>query len=231
MISFRNILRIVFVITLCFLAQSASATVFNEGETIKYEVKSLGVKLGDATLVFNGRTMIGQKERVLVTFTAKGMNFYDEEMIYLDPDTFFPVMVKRDLNIFGKKEKITEIYDQKKGTVEITINSKKKTKHLSLKQDNAIENIYGFIFRSRKSAKFSEGNKIKLQLPTQEVNIDILKQTKIALAGKKYEAFLMKGTPKRIKIWFDVGENKIPLRIKGAMGIGNTTMSMVEYLP
>jgi len=62
-----------------------------------------------------------------------------------------------------------------------------------------------------------------------QINKDSTQKTKLNVANNQYEAFLMKGSPKKLKIWFDAGQNKIPLRIKGAMGIGNTTMSMVEY--
>ena len=81
------------------LAGSAMAAdpVFKKGEKIYYSVKQMGAKVGDAVLEYKGEVYQEQKKCVLIVFTAKGFNFFDEERIYVDPETLFPLKVMRDL--------------------------------------------------------------------------------------------------------------------------------------
>ena len=85
---------------------------FRRGETITYDIRKMGISVGEAKLVFHGLTEADNGKRVFqVSFTAKGFQFTDVERIYLDPKTFYPVAIERDVNFFGKKEQIIETYD------------------------------------------------------------------------------------------------------------------------
>ena len=88
---------------------------FRPGETIQYDIKKLAVKAGEATLTFQGLVSLEGQSAFLITFASKGLKFFDEEKIYLDPPTFLPKRVERDLNIFGKKEEIIEYYNAQEG--------------------------------------------------------------------------------------------------------------------
>ena len=120
---------------------------FANGEKIIYSIKKMGVKAGEASLVFHGSTRVKNKEVYLIQFTASALNFFDQEKIYVDPKTFYPVMVKRDLNIWGKKERITEEYLTDKGQVKITKNAGGKTTVQTIEKKGAVDNIYCFIYR------------------------------------------------------------------------------------
>src|SRR5947207_1532528 len=107
------IICLLFVCSYLYAAQPP----FRVGETIYYKIHKLGLR-GDAVLSYKGPRLLGRKKTVLIVFTSRGFNFYDQERIYLDPDEFRPVHVERDINIFGKRERITEEYS--KGGIEIT---------------------------------------------------------------------------------------------------------------
>lgn len=199
------------------------------GEMITYDIKSLGVRAGQATLSYQGLKDLGGKKSVLIVFTARAANFYDEEKIYADSQTLYPVRVERDLNIWGKKEKITEEYNQAKGIITITKIVNNKTTTQTIEKAGPIDNIYCFIYRYRKTGQFKIGDSFLIQLPTRNITIDLVKTTKMKAAGKVFETYYMQSDPAKYRVWFDKSEKKIPLRINGAVGINDTAMIMTEY--
>ena len=82
---------------------------FRPGETIRYDIKKLKMRVGQASLTFHGLVSMEGQSALLITFTSKGLKFFDEEKIYVDPRTFLPRLVERNLNIFGKKRKSSNI--------------------------------------------------------------------------------------------------------------------------
>src|SRR6185503_16960846 len=109
---------------------AVAGDVFLPGETIQYDIKKV-FSLGKASLTYNGPQTVNNQELVLITFRTEGLNFYDEEKIFVDPVDFYPLVVERDLDIWGKKERIREVYDQKAGKITITkIADKKKSQQV-----------------------------------------------------------------------------------------------------
>src|SRR3990167_3482677 len=152
-----------FVLFFCQLpAQSASipnkTLSFAPGEKILFSIKKMGLKVGEASLAFHGLTKLGEKEIFLIVFKATAMNFFDEEKIFVDPQTFYPIKVQRELNIWGKKEKITEEYFPEKGIVKITKNANGKTSEQTIKKRGTLDNIYSFIYRYRTQGQFRIGD-------------------------------------------------------------------------
>lgn len=199
------------------------------GETITYSIKQVGVKAGEATLSCEGPVMKDGKEFVLFVFRADGFNFWDEEKIYAHPETLFPHMVERDLNIFGNKERIVEYYEPQAGRVRIVKTADDKTTEQILEKQGQLDNIYCFIYRYRRDGRFKIGDILKLSLPTQDIEITLVRKNSIGAGGKKYDAFYMQSNPAKYKIWFAADEQKTPLRIDGAVGVGKTSMVMREY--
>lgn len=200
------------------------------GEKITYSIRQMGIKAGEAVLTYVGPAEKDGKKYTLITFRADGLNFLDEEKIYADPKSLLPLIVERDLNIFGKKEKITEKYDTKKGEVRIVKVTSDNKEEMTIKKDGALDNIYCFIYRYRRDGNFEVGNKLTINLPTLDLVIKLQEKTEIAAGGKKRPAFYMQSDPKKYRLWFETGEDNIPLRIDGAVGFGNTSMVMKEYL-
>jgi hypothetical protein len=206
----------------------AQAAPFQQGEKICYSVKQFGVKAGDATLELKGDAYLEGKRYTLILFRAKGFNFYDEERIYVDGATWLPQRVLRDLNIFGKKEKIAEDYFHSDGYVRVTKIANGKTVVQRFDTKGPVDNIYGFIYRYRLSQKFGQGDGFAMQLPTTRVNLKLMEATEFKTAGKTYQAVLMRSDPAKYSIWFDTGVRRLPLRIAGAVGLSNTVMTMVD---
>lgn len=206
---------------------------FQTGEKITYDIKKIGVSAGKATVELKGETALNDQKLLLIIFTAKGPKFLDEEKIYVEPETFLPIRVERNLNIFGNTEQITEDYDAKKGLVKITKIAGGKTTEQVIEKAGRMENIYGFLYRYRQTGNFKIGNAVKLNLPTKNLTLKIIKQYNISIARKTYSSFFMQSDPKRYNIWFDSGSQKLPLRIDGALGMGKTSMMLekIEYSP
>jgi len=206
----------------------AQAAPFQPGEKICYNVKQFAVKVGDATLELKGDDFLDAKKYTLIIFRAVGFGFYDEERIYVDGATWLPQHVARDLNISGKKEKISEDYFHQDGYVRVTNISDGKTVVRRLNTQGPVDNIYGFIYRYRQNGTFNLGDSFAMQLPTILVNLKFVEAMDFKAAGKTYKAVLMKSVPAKYSIWFDTGSRRLPLRIAGAVGISNTVMTMVN---
>ena len=198
---------------------------FKDGETIHYDIKKMGMKAGEATLTFNGVQEKDGQEALLIIFASKGFQFFDEEKIYLDPKTFYPIVVERDLHIFGKNEKITENYSHNE--VRIVKTTKDNKVEEVIKKGAALDNIYGFIYRYRARGSFEIGEGMEINLPTQEVTVKLADRRKYDIDGHSYDAFYAVGKPKKLKIWFADTSDKLPLRIDGAL-MGKTSLIMKE---
>ncbi|MBU0468415.1 MAG: DUF3108 domain-containing protein [Candidatus Omnitrophica bacterium] len=201
---------------------------FEKGETFKYAIKKLGVTAGEATLEFKGEAEIYGKNALLIVFTSEGFNFYDQEEIYLDPETFYPIAVKRDLDIFGNKEQIEEKYDALTSSVTISKMVKGKLQELKIKKDLPLDNLYCFIYRLRNSARLKVGYSFDVVLPTADVKIEVKEKLEFKVMDKKFNTFFMQSVPKKYRIWFDDSEAMVPLRIDGAVGFGKTSMVLTE---
>ncbi|MBL8014265.1 MAG: DUF3108 domain-containing protein [Candidatus Omnitrophica bacterium] len=223
-----NVFLTVFLVCVPAFAQEVKLP-FTKGEVITYSIKKLAVKAGEATLTFEGETQVKDQKVYLIVFKADGFNFYDEEKIYVSIDTFAPVQVLRDLNIFGNKEKITEDYLSREGKIVITKTADGKTTQSTINKDGQIDNIYGVIYRYRASGKFQIGDEIQLRLPTKDISLKLQKSVSIKAAGQVYPSFFMSSVPSQYQIWFDAGDKKIPLRINGAVGMANTVMTMKSF--
>lgn len=199
------------------------------GEKITYSIRQVGLKAGEAVLSLEGLVHLDDKDYMLITFKAQGINFYDFEKIYADPKTLFPQIVQRDLNIFGSKEKIAEYYEPKDGKVRVVKQAGGKTSEQVIEKKGDLDNIYCFIYRYRRDSDFKAGDILSINLPTMDLKIGLEEKRAISAAGKKYEAFFLQSKPSKYKLWFDAGRQKIPLRIDGAVGVGSTTMTMKSY--
>lgn len=196
------------------------------GERLTYSIHKLMMNVGDVVLEFKGFSEYEGKELVLIEFTADGFNFYDHEKIYLDPNTFCPLVVERDLDIFGAKEKIREEYDPQKGSVTLYKTVGDTTETQQIDQGQPLENIYGFIYRYRLSGAFKKGETFNINLPTLNVTMQSIDKRHYSFEGEKKDVLFMQSDPKKFRLWYDLSTDKIPLRIDGAVGFGSTSMRL-----
>jgi hypothetical protein len=163
---------------------------------------------------------------IYIDFVSKGMNFSDHEKIYLDPKRLTPLFIERDLNIFGKKEQIVEHYTQ--GHLRIVKTAGGKTTEQAIDKPGWMDNIYAFIYRYRQSGTFQLNETLDINLPTKDLKIALVRKESMTIGRKKYDVLYMQSKPSKYKIWFDASEKKLPVRISGAVGLGNTAMVMKE---
>lgn len=223
---------------LCLLCASQAlagetAPAFMPGEKLHYSVKQLGIKAGDATLEYKGDTYLAGKKYTLITFTARGFNFFDEERIYADPVTLLPFKVLRELNILGNKESIVEEYLSEDGFVRVSKTAEGKTtvQHISVSGGGAADNIYTFLYRIRRQAQVKSGAVFDLHLPTMTLKLQGVQEVKFNALGKVFQSLMFKSVPPKYTIWFDPGPQQLPLRIAGSIGISNTVMVITGYEP
>jgi len=214
---------VVFSLNVCAVAYCANAP-FLKGEILNYDIEKFKLKVGEATLAFNGAVEVQGKEALSITFTARGFKFLDVEEIYIDRATFHPLLIKRNLNIFGKEERIMEFYDSQKGKVRIVKTADGKTTEQTIEKGGRFDNIYGFIYRHRQLGQFSQNQELDLHLPTRDLQFKFSQQSKFLIADQEFNAFSMHSTPKEYEVWFDSGPKRIPLKIDGALGFGNMSM-------
>ncbi|MBF0489385.1 MAG: DUF3108 domain-containing protein [Candidatus Omnitrophica bacterium] len=215
---------------LCVVGASSTvlAQAFKPGEKITYNVLQMGVKVGEATLTFVGEKAYENQKALLIVFQSKGLTFFDEEKIYLNPLTFKPLAVERDLDIFGNKEKINERYSQ--GSVKIFKDAAGKRIEQTIDKAGGMDNIYAFIYRYRQSGAFKMNERFDVHLPTKDITIQLKRQVDLNnIAGQNYRAFYMESDPAKYKLWFDASDKKLPLRISSAIGMANTVMVMTGY--
>jgi len=208
----------------------AAGPVYTPGETIRYQIKKMGVKVGDAVFKYHGPVDEDGRPLILLVFTADGFNFYDEEKIYADPQTLLPVRVERDLNIFGKKEKITEYYDQAGAAIRVVKTKKNGTvEEQILKKEGAVDNLYCFIYRYRAEGAFHIGEALQLRLPTKDVELKIVRKANIRVDSETRDSFFMESVSGEYRVWFSSDAERVPLRIDGAVGFAKTQMILVGY--
>jgi hypothetical protein len=198
-------------------------------ETIQYSIRQIGFN-GQASL-----TMVGPKDykghkTILIAFKSRGVNFSDDENIYLDPSTYKPLFVERNYNlsVFGHGKTLEE-YIPSKGEIIITKTDGGHDTQQIIKKAGAIDNIYGFIYRYRKEGSFKVGEVLKMALPTKNLKIKMMKRVVLKIGGKSYKSYYMQSQPGRYKIWFDASAHKWPLRITGSIGFFNSVMTMTSY--
>lgn len=224
---------ICFFMSLMFVAASfADKDVpFEIGETIEYDIVKMHMPVGQAKLVYHGSVDVDGIKAHLMVFTASALNFFDEELIYFDPKTYYPLIVKRNLNLWGRKEVIVETYDVNQGQVTIVKQVKGKEESRVIKSLEPLDNIYCFIYRYRHLGDFSIGDAMTLNLPTQTVKLNLVDQRVFKINKEERQSFYMQSDPKEFRLWFDAGQVRIPLRIDGALGFGKTALVLRAYHP
>ncbi|MCA9406729.1 MAG: hypothetical protein KC684_09335, partial [Candidatus Omnitrophica bacterium] len=161
---------------------------FTKGETITYDIKKLGVTVGKMVLTYKGFVVLDDRELELVIFEASALNFDDTEQIYLDPETFRPVVVKREVNLWGKKELIEERYARDSGKVTVIKRVDGTETTQIIEKAAPLDNIYGFLYFYRKKGDFRVGENMDLCLPTKDIQIKLLRKEFVKARKKKKAA-------------------------------------------
>lgn len=200
---------------------------FPVGEKLKYNIYSVGLKVGEAIITYLGEKEVNGAPVSCISVEAKAPGFYDVDKIYGDIENYAPIRVERDIKLFGNKVFITEAYNQVNNEVLITRVSK-ETQVLKIESKEKISNIILLLYHFRYKNHYRIGDSLNFILPTKKLELIVDKQTEIKVSMGKFKAIFVKSKPPQFKVWFKSDTDSIPLRIQGAIGFGNTYLELTD---
>lgn len=198
------------------------------GEKMIYDVKMGKITLGKSTFTHSNRLELNGKKVHLMIFETKLARFVDTEKIYVDPETLLPVQVERDIVNFFTREKITEKYDAKEFTVNISKTRGGKNENQVIKKDGPIHNAILLPHFVRRAAKLDIGSVLIANLPTSRYELKLVSLENITVPAGTFKTYHFESTPKKIDIWISADSRKIPVKIQSSAAFGYV-MVLREY--
>ncbi|MEK7849868.1 MAG: hypothetical protein AAB213_03505 [Candidatus Omnitrophota bacterium] len=190
----------------------------HQGEKIIYAISPVGrAEYNDlGTAVLEGHTVR------LCTFKTRAMGFDDTEKIYSDPESGMPLRVERNISYWLSKEHIVEEYDQKNFILTVTKSVKgKKQERVVFKGDGPIHNAILLPFSLRQVSDLKVGWTATVRFPLKfEVRLDSMRE--IETSAGKFRTYHFTSNPNKFEIWISQDALRLPLKIKGAGGLGYT---------
>ncbi|MDD5005804.1 MAG: DUF3108 domain-containing protein [Candidatus Omnitrophica bacterium] len=201
---------------------------FPIGEKLRYGIYSAGFKVGNVGITYLGQKEISGVSADVVILESRAPGFSDVEIIYGDISSFTPLRVERKIYLLGENINILEEYDVKKNEVTITRKARKTTIE-KIKCKGKISNIILLLYYFRyKNNSYKIGDEIEFSLPTEQLKMLVEKETEIKVPKGQFKAIFIKSIPPRFKVWFLKDKDSIPLRIQGAIGVGNTYLALLD---
>jgi len=200
---------------------------FSENEQFKFGIFLGGVKIGESIINYKGIKELDGKKVVLITMESKVNNFYDKEEIYGDIIDFYPLLVKRKLRLWGKNVEIIEKYNKTENEVEIIRRDNTVTVE-KIKSERKLNNIILFLFSLRAKKDIRVGQSLDFNLPTINMKMNLKNITKIKTPKGSFDAYYLKSEPSKYEAWLSCDNKLIPLKIKGAIGFGSTSLVLID---
>ncbi len=200
--------------------------------SVHYDVAFNGLKSGYVVWEYLGTEEVEGvlTEALSVSSDTKYLGFFDmtsSERVYLDSVSYLPRRVERDLIVFGKKELISERYDQQEGQVTISRSGDVSGTQI-LRQDVPIHNILALLYFFPDNIAFKSGEWLYFNLPTQKVRIKMVGERMLKISGQEQKTYFLLGRGgKRFSIWLDK-ESRLPLRIEFIFPIGKVVITRTE---
>ncbi len=195
--------------------------IFKAGERIKFGVYSTGIKVGTGELVYNGLVSLDSKKLESIEFSLRTLSVRDKETVYGSLDFVFPHKVERELRIFGKDEKISEIYsdDHKSVRISKAINNAALPEQV-LKGESGLCNVLLLLYFLRNDGTLAEGKVYKIALPTQNFDLIVKDVRKIKTRIGFFDAYYLESKPAKYKIWLSTKPDRLPLKLQGLVAGG-----------
>ncbi|MDD5432861.1 MAG: DUF3108 domain-containing protein [Candidatus Omnitrophica bacterium] len=191
-------------------------------EKIVYNVQMGFITLGSSIFKFEGSSPLNGEEMLLMTFETRLARFFDLEKIYCNPVSFLPVKIERKISHWPLDEKITEEYDQKNFIVKINKVAGDKKEERVIKKDNVINNAILLPYFVRSLGEVKPDFNLVARFPLQDFVITLDGKEEVSVPAGKFMAYHFVSKPKRFEIWLSADKDRIPLKIKGANGLGYT---------
>lgn len=230
--------KVVFILICCiilfsnFVFGESIQKRFKNKDKIKYEIYFNGIPSGDVVWEYLGKKLIEGKEVDALSISSntkilKLLNLTSEEQVFLDSKTYLPVKVERNVVLFGKKERIEEIYNQEEGYVKI-IRRNSAAKEDILYQDKPIQNILALLYFFPDNIPFEKGVWMFFNLPNQKIKIKMVKEKTLTLGDEKRDTYFLIGRGARwFNLWLDK-KNRLPLRVEFVTLAGKITIKRAE---
>lgn len=213
-----------------FFAHASDITERLQGkDTITYTVAFNGIPSGKIVWRYAGKRHINGKVLDVISVAShtkilKLLNLESDEDIMLDEKTMLPVMVERNVKMFGNQEFIEELYDQKAGIVTITRKDSGKVDQI-IRKKPPIHNILALLYFFPQSIALKERETLSFNLPTQAVHLRVRGIKRINVkAHKNMQAYLLSGSgARKFNLWLDVND-KLPLRMDFFVSLGKVVI-------
>ncbi len=230
--SIKKILIFVFILPALlsspFLQAASIESRIGDKNILRYKVSFNGIPSGIINWQYLGQEVLGgvDVDVLRVTSNAKIMNLLNlesDERVFLESKTSLPLKVERDLKVFGKKEVIKEVYNQKEGYVEL-INKTTEVKKSTIYQDKPIQNILALLYFFPDDIKLISGKWMNFNLPTCKIRIKFIKERILNIGKEKINTYFLIGRgAKRFSLWLDK-KTKLPLRLEFISFAGKITI-------
>jgi len=201
---------------------------FAAGEQLQYGIYSALLKVGSAVITYQGREEFNGTSVDVVKLEAHAPGFHDIDIIYGDFATFTPRFVKREISLFGEKISITEDYNAASNSVTVTRKAKETTVE-TIKSDKRIGNIILLLYYFRiNKERLAVGDALTFNLPTKQLLMKVSKFSQLSVPMGKFRSVYIHSLPPKFKVWLAPDEGNLPLKIQGAIGFGNTFLSLID---
>ncbi|MBU2043750.1 MAG: hypothetical protein KJ619_00765 [Candidatus Omnitrophica bacterium] len=207
---------------------------FGDSSKLTYQVFYNGIASGYIYWSYQGVKKVGSQpaEVLRVSSDANIFNLLDltsDEEVFLDPKTYLPLKVERDIIFFGKPELIEELYDQEKGVVKIIRKGKDKAvKEEILYQDKPIHNILALLYFFPQSLKLEKDKWMDFNLPSQKIKIKFIKERPLNTEDGRISTYFLLGRgAKKFSLWLDK-TTRLPLRLEFISLAGKVSIVRVK---
>lgn len=203
--------------------------VFLVGESIRFGAYSNGIKVGSGSLIYRGEEALGLSHVQHVEFEVSSFTVNDRENVYGSIDFSSPVLVNRNVGLFGRDEVITENYASDRKSVKI---SKKVNDAPAVTQElssrGELNNVLLYIYKLRNDPHFKVGKSYKITLPTQAFELIVKDERNLRVPLGVFRTFYIESNPPKYKIWLKTDKARTPIRIQGFIGAGLVYLAAIE---
>ena len=213
-----------------FPLESRETLPFQKCKKLSYEVRFNGIKVGSINFEYQGRKEIENIPYDIIRVASninilKLFQIQSEELVYVDISDYLAWKVEREVRFLARKESILEEYNQKDGSIKITLKKDQTLKERLIYQEPPIHNSLILFFLYPLNFEEKLGKTMEFNLPLQEIKVKVKELRKIQTLEGIDEVYLLEvSNQRRTLIWIKKGERlPISLEVPAFLGRGVIT--------
>lgn len=231
LLAFVTIITFIIMINECFpriVVLDEEKLLFRLGEKNSYKVNFNGIYVGRIEWEYLGRSIIDNKliDKLLLSSDIKILKLFSiksKERLFLDSKTHLPLKIERDIEFFGKKERILEEYNQSQYYVKITKVTSSGTEEKIIQQKTPIHNVIALLYFFPRDIKLDLQKSFSFNLPTQQLQLKVTAHKMLETRKGSYEVYVLEGKPRKYRVRLEK-EKRIPLQIEFPVMLGRVTI-------